>query len=206
VINSRFEKFTFPFGMVGVIFYFCHLLLGDYLIKSNNPLTNTIDSLITTDTPYTVYIHAFLLLYLICMIVFAVGMISLSKREYTKLAATSWALCFIPMQILFYLSSTLEKTVAFEFFAIAIVVLSLIFEIIITISYFELSIPKKISNIMITFTLLTAIFSGYFLISIFLDLNFVGLAQRLFIFIFIAMIFAVSNFETFYDKQVLKSS
>ncbi len=48
---NKFESLTMPLGMIGVIFYLLHTLLGQLLWPDYNPITTDISSLTAVGAP-----------------------------------------------------------------------------------------------------------------------------------------------------------
>lgn len=80
--KEKLERFLMPLGMVGVIFYLAHTILGNILWSEYNPITMDISSLTADGAPNQSILRVFTMIYGICMVLFILGMIIKSDRKY----------------------------------------------------------------------------------------------------------------------------
>lgn len=79
------EKYAMPLGMLGIIAYLAHTLLGRLLWPAYNPISTDISSLTADGAPNAGLLRVFTTVYGICMILFAVGLIVKAFRKYHSL-------------------------------------------------------------------------------------------------------------------------
>ncbi|NLK95163.1 MAG: DUF998 domain-containing protein [Clostridiales bacterium] len=84
-----------PLGMVGVIFYLFHTLLGNILWKEYNPITMDISSLTADGAPNASLLRIFTTIYGICMILFVLSMTIKAFKEYHKVTFIGYILLLI---------------------------------------------------------------------------------------------------------------
>lgn len=79
---KKFEKYTMPACMIGVISYFIHTILGRILWNEYNPITTDISSLTAVGAPNRDLLMIFTNIYGITTILFISGMIIKAFRKY----------------------------------------------------------------------------------------------------------------------------
>jgi hypothetical protein len=82
---SKFERIAIPLGMVGILFYLSHTLLGRILWAGYNPVTMDISSLTAEGAPNAGLLRVLTTIYGLCMIAFAGGMVSVAFRRHGAL-------------------------------------------------------------------------------------------------------------------------
>ena len=80
--RSKLEEFFMPLGMIGVVAYMIHIILGNILWHEYNPITTDISSLTADGAPNSSLLRIFTTIYGICMILFTLGMIVKSLKKY----------------------------------------------------------------------------------------------------------------------------
>ncbi len=78
----RFEHYTIPLGMVGILIYLSHTLLGRILWAEYNPVTMDISSLTAEGAPNAGLLRVLTAIYGLCMIAFATGMAAKAFRKF----------------------------------------------------------------------------------------------------------------------------
>jgi len=81
----KFERIAIPLGMVGILFYLSHTLLGRILWAGYNPVTMDISSLTADGAPNAGLLRVLTMIYGLCMIAFASGMVSMAFRRHGAL-------------------------------------------------------------------------------------------------------------------------
>lgn len=90
-----FEKLTAPLGMVSVIAYLIHTILGRILWSEYNPITMDISSLTAVGAPNREILMIFTSIYGITSIFFVVGMILKSFYQYKIAVRVGWIILLI---------------------------------------------------------------------------------------------------------------
>ncbi|PPK80542.1 uncharacterized protein DUF998 [Lacrimispora xylanisolvens] len=89
---KKFESLTMPLGMIGVIFYLLHTLLGQLLWPDYNPISTDISSLTAVGAPNRTLLLIFTTIYGIATILFVIGMLVKSFRKYHSAVRTGWGI------------------------------------------------------------------------------------------------------------------
>ena len=71
---TKLNKYLMPLGMIGVIFYFIHIIVGQILWSSYNPITTDISTLTANGSPNAGLLSIFTTIYGICMILFVIAL------------------------------------------------------------------------------------------------------------------------------------
>jgi hypothetical protein len=82
---KRIEKVLIPLGMLGILFYLTHTLLGRILWAEYNPVTMDISSLTADGAPNAAFLRVLTYIYGLLMIAFSIGMILKAFRKYGAL-------------------------------------------------------------------------------------------------------------------------
>jgi len=82
---KKFERIAIPLGMIGILFYLSHTLLGRILWTEYNPVTMDISSLTAEGAPNAGLMRALTTVYGLCMIVFSIGMVAMAFRKFGTL-------------------------------------------------------------------------------------------------------------------------
>lgn len=91
----KFESLTMPLGMVGVISYLLHTIIGQLLWSEYNPITDDISSLTAIGAPNRNQLVILTAVYGIATILFAIGMIVKSFRKYHVIVRTGWIIFLV---------------------------------------------------------------------------------------------------------------
>ncbi|MGL5676552.1 MAG: DUF998 domain-containing protein [Cellulosilyticaceae bacterium] len=204
---TKIEKYSMPFGMLGVIAYVTHTTLGRILWKGYNPITTDISSLTAVGAPNRALLSVFTGIYGLAMLFFCVGLVMKAYRKYGLSVRIGYSLLLV-MQVvsavgysLFPLSG--DKTVMNVQNTMHIVVTVLVVATTVASGYFlawgYLKHEKMkrlgwfifVSAIVITFA------GASNPIGMGLGLNILGLTERLVIYTLQGMLFVVSAYYTF---------
>lgn len=79
---GKFERIAIPLGMVGILFYLMHTILGRILWAGYNPVTMDISSLTAEGAPNAGLLRVLTTIYGLLMIVFSVGMVLKAFRKF----------------------------------------------------------------------------------------------------------------------------
>ncbi|NSW90364.1 MAG: DUF998 domain-containing protein [Firmicutes bacterium] len=200
-----------PFGMIGVLFYFTHTILGRILWKEYNPITMDISSLTADGAPNAHLLRMLTFIYGICMVLFIVGLIKKSFSEYHSLLKTGYIVLMI-MQLtsifgysLFPLSG--DKTeMNFQNIMHIIVTVIVVFTTIassflISFGYLKQEKMKGLGKFTLVMAILITVFGVFNPISMNLKLNILGLTERLVIYTIQVLMFVLSYYYTFKENK-----
>lgn len=202
----KVDKFLMPLGMIGVLFYFAHTTIGRILWKEYNPITTDISSLTADAAPNSNLLRIFTLVYGICMILFVLGMIKKSFKQYHSLLKVGYIVLMI-MQLtstvgynLYPLS--IDKTeMNFQnmmhiIVTIIVVFTTIISSFLISIGYLKQEKNKCLGNFTLVLAILITIFGAFNPISMSLKLNVLGLTERLVVYSIQILMFGLSYYYT----------
>ncbi len=208
---EKLSKYSMPLGMVGVLFYFVHIVLGRILWTTYNPITSDISSLTADGAPNAQLLRVFTLLYGICMILFVVALIRKSFKQYHSLLRTGYIILMI-MQLtalfgynLFPLSG--DKTeMNFQNIMHIIVTIIVVFttiasSFIISIGYLKQEKNIMLGKVTLVIAILITAFGALNPIGMGLQLNILGLTERLVIYTIQALMFILSYYYTFRENN-----
>ncbi len=208
---SRIAKVLIPLGMVGVVFYFIHTFLGNILWTEYDPLRMDISSLTADGAPNAPLLKIFTLMYGICMVLMAAGLVLHAFNKYNRLLKVGFVILLI-MQLtpiigygLFPLTG--DKTEMnfqnmMHYMVTVIVVFTTIassFTIARGLSKQEST--KRMGKIALFFAITITVFGMLNPISMGLDLNLLGLTERLVIYTIQTFLFVLSFYHTFYYEK-----
>lgn len=208
---EKIEKYLIPLGMVGVIFYFFHTVLGNILWPEYNPITMDISSLTADGAPNAHLLKILGLIYSICMILMAIALVIKAFNRYHSYLKTGYVILLI-MQLtsafgysLFPLTG--DKTdMNFQNIMHIIVTIVVVFTTIassffISLGYLKQENMKKLGNITLIFATLITLFGLFNPISMAMQLNILGLSERLVIYNIQVLMFILSYYYTFLEKS-----
>jgi len=203
-------KGLMPLGMISAVVYFIHVFLGQWLWKEYNPLTMDISSLTAVGAPNADLLRIFTMIYGLCFLLFAAGMMVKAFREYHWLTKTGYTI-FLSMALasvvgysLFPLSG--DKTVmSFQNMMHIIVTVIVVFTTIfsfyfIAFGYLRQEKLKSLGAICLSAAVLITAFGVFNPISMAMELNILGLTERLVIFTLQVFVFFLSFIYTFNHK------
>ncbi|ADL52924.1 hypothetical protein Clocel_3238 [Clostridium cellulovorans 743B] len=196
-----------PLGMVGVLFYFAHITIGQILWNEYNPITTDISSLTADGAPNADLLKVFTLIYGICMFLFVAALIEKAFISYSRLLRSGFIILMI-MQItsmigygLFPLSG--DKTeMNFQNMMHIIVTVVVVFTTIaasflIAFGYLKQEKTKELGKFALVMAILITVFGVSNPISMNLELNILGLTERFVIYTIQTFIFILSDYYTF---------
>lgn len=203
---KKVDKFLMPLGMIGVLFYFAHTTIGRILWKEYNPITTDISSLTADAAPNSNLLRIFTLVYGICMILFVLGMIKKSFKQYHSLLKVGYIVLMI-MQLtstvgynLYPLS--IDKTeMNFQnmmhiIVTVIVVFTTIVSSFLISIGYLKQEKIKCLGNFTLVLAILITIFGAFNPISMSLKLNVLGLTERLVVYSIQILMFGLSYYYT----------
>lgn len=209
--KEKLERFLMPLGMVGVIFYLVHTILGNILWSEYNPITMDISSLTADGAPNQGILRVFTMIYGICMVLFIIGMIIKSDRKYHLGARTGYVV-LLGMEVISLFGYTAfplvgDKTVMnFQNMmhitvTVAVVVTTIVSGFTLAYGYLVQEKMKNLGKFILIMAIIITLCGIISPISIVMGLNILGLTERLVIYSLQALMFVLSFYYTKCDKQ-----
>ena len=197
--------------MIAVILYFSHTILGNLLWKEYNPVTTDISSLTADGAPNAQLLRVITLFYSIFIILMVVGLVIKAFKSYNRLLKAGFIILLV-MQLTSAIGYSLfpltgDKTdMSFQnmmhIIVTVIVVFSTItFSFLVAFGYIKQEHTKKLGKITLVFAIFVTLFGLFNPISMGMQLNILGLTERLVIYTIQAFMFILSYYYTFIDKE-----
>ncbi|WAG71261.1 DUF998 domain-containing protein [Clostridium sp. CF011] len=215
---KKIEKISMPLGMVGVIGYMLHTIIGNLLWKQYNPITTDISSLTAVGAPNAVILKFFTSVYGICTILFVAGLIIKSFRKYHLVTRVGYVVMMI-MQIVSMVGYSLfpltgDKTVMnFQnrmHIVVTVVVMftTISYCFILAVGYLKQEKIKKLGRFVLIMSIVITLTGATNPIGMGMRLNILGLTERLVIYSLQFMMFTLSYYYTFNkdEKSYLDTS
>ncbi len=209
-------RYIIPLGMIGVLFYFLHTILGNILWSEYNPITTDISSLTADGAPNAQLLKIFGLIYGICMILMSIALVIKAFIKYHQLLRIGYVILLI-MQLtsafgysLFPLSG--DKTeMNFQNMMHIIVTVIVVFTTIastffIALGYLKQENMKKLGKVTLVFAILITLFGMFNPISMAMQLNVLGLSERLVIYTIQIFMFILSYYYTYLEGETKSGS
>ena len=204
---KKFEKISMPLGMVGVVGYMLHTIIGNLLWKSYNPITTDISSLTTVGAPNAAMLEIFTNAYGICTILFVAGLIIKSFRKYHLVTRVGYVVMMV-MQIISMVGYSLfpltgDKTVMnFQnkmhiIVTVAVVFTTIASGFIVAVGYLKQEKMKKLGRFVLIMSIVITLTGATNPIGMSMGLNILGLTDRLVIYSLQFMMFILSYYYTF---------
>lgn len=210
----KITKYLIPMGMISVISYFIHIFLGQALWRTYNPITTDISSLTANGAPNAELLGIFTLIYGILFFLFTLGMLDTAFQKYykiTKIGFLIFAIMGFVSLIGYALFPLSSDKLAMNFQNImhilitAIVIITTILSLyLIGYGYLNKEKLKKLGKITLATATLIIVFGFLNPIAMGLQLNILGLTERLVIFTLLIFTFFLSFIYTFNIKTLLK--
>ena len=208
--RSKLEEFFMPLGMIGVVAYMIHTILGNILWPEYNPITTDISSLTADGAPNSSLLRIFTTIYGICMILFTLGMIVKSLRKYHLATRVGYTILLGMEVISLFGYSALplvgDKTVMnfqnMMHIAVTVAVVITTISSAFTLAYGYLSQEKmkNLGKFILIMAIIITLCGMMNPISMLMNLNIMGLTERLVIYSLQILIFVLSFYYTRCDK------
>jgi hypothetical protein len=200
-----------PLGMVGVLFYFAHTILGNILWPEYNPITMDISSLTADGAPNADFLRILSFIYGICMILMVAALIAKAFSEYHGMLKAGFIILMI-MELTSMFGYSLfpltgDKTeMNFQNMMHIIVTVIVVFTTIassflIAFGYLKQEKMKHLGRFALVIAVLITVFGMFNPISMGLKLNLLGLTERLVIYNIQLLMFVLSYYYTFMEKK-----
>lgn len=204
---NKFESLTMPLGMIGVIFYLLHTLLGQLLWPDYNPITTDISSLTAVGAPNRTLLLIFTTIYGVATIVFVIGMLVKSFRKYHSAVRTGGGI-FLSMNLVSIFGYALfpltgDKTqMTFSNMMHIIVTVTVVFTTItagfvLAVGYFKQEKMKRLGTFTIIMSVVITTAGVLNPIGMVNNLNIMGLTERAVIYSLQLMMFVFSAYYSF---------
>lgn len=208
---KKIEKYTMSLGMVGVIAYLTHTVLGRILWSEYNPVTTDISSLTAVGAPNRELLLVFTYIYGISMMLFITGLLIKSFRKYHSSVKTGYIIMII-MQIVSFIGYSLfplsgDKTVMnFQNILHIIVTVIVVFTTIasgyfLAFGYIKQEKKRRLGKFILIMAIIITIAGMTNPICINMKLNILGFAERLVIYSLQLMLFIISAYYTFSKQE-----
>ncbi len=208
---EKANKLLMPSGMIGVLFYFAHTITGRLLWPEYDPVTMDISSLTAVGAPNAGLLKRLTFVYGSCMFLFAFAMIKKSFSQYHILLKTG-SVVFMIMQLtsivgygLFPLTgdkAEMNFQNRMHIIVTAVVVITTIASaFLLAFGYLKQEKMKGLGKFTLAMAVLITLFGALTPISMGLQLNILGLTERLTIYTLQLLIFALSFYYTFLDNK-----
>ena len=208
--RSKLEEFFMPLGMIGVVAYMIHTILGNILWHEYNPITTDISSLTADGAPNSSLLRIFTTIYGICMILFTLGMIVKSLKKYHLATRVGYTILLGMEVISLFGYSALplvgDKTVMnfqnMMHIAVTVAVVITTISSAFTLAYGYLSQEKmkNLGKFILIMAIIITLCGMMNPISMLMNLNIMGLTERLVIYSLQILIFVLSFYYTRCDK------
>ena len=208
--SGKLEEFFMPLGMIGVVAYMIHTILGNILWPEYNPITTDISSLTADGAPNSSLLRIFTTIYGICMILFTLGMIVKSLRKYHLATRVGYTILLGMEVISLFGYSALplvgDKTVMnfqnMMHIAVTVAVVITTISSAFTLAYGYLSQEKmkNLGKFILIMAIIITLCGMMNPISMLMNLNIMGLTERLVIYSLQILIFVLSFYYTRCDK------
>lgn len=208
--RSKLEEFFMPLGMIGVVAYMIHIILGNILWHEYNPITTDISSLTADGAPNSSLLRIFTTIYGICMILFTLGMIVKSLKKYHLATRVGYTILLGMEVISLFGYSALplvgDKTVMnfqnMMHIAVTVAVVITTISSAFTLAYGYLSQEKmkNLGKFILIMAIIITLCGMMNPISMLMNLNIMGLTERLVIYSLQILIFVLSFYYTRCDK------
>ena len=208
--RSKLEEFFMPLGRMGVVAYMIHIILGNILWPEYNPITTDISSLTADGAPNSSLLRIFTTIYGICMILFTLGMIVKSLKKYHLATRVGYTILLGMEVISLFGYSALplvgDKTVMnfqnMMHIAVTVAVVITTISSAFTLAYGYLSQEKmkNLGKFILIMAIIITLCGMMNPISMLMNLNIMGLTERLVIYSLQILIFVLSFYYTRCDK------
>ena len=208
---EKIYKFIMALGMVGILFYFAHTIIGNILWIDYNPITTDISSLTANGAPNANLLKIFTSIYSVCMVLFVAMLIKKAFSEYHSLLKTGFIILMI-MQLTSLFGYSLfpltgDKTVMnFQNMMHIIVTIIVVFttvlsSFLISLGYLKQEKMKGLGKFTLLMAILITMFGAFNPIFMSLKLDLLGLTERLVIYTIQVLMFVLSYYYTFLENK-----
>ena len=208
--SGKLEELFMPLGMIGVVAYMIHTILGNILWPEYNPITTDISSLTADGAPNSSLLRIFTTIYGICMILFVLGMIVKSLRKYHLATRVGYTI-LLGMEVISLFGSSafplVEDKTVMNFqnmmhiaVTVAVVIATITSAFTLAYGYLSQEKMKNLGKFILIMAIIITLCGMMNPISMLMNLNIMGLTERLVIYSLQILIFVLSFYYTRCDK------
>jgi len=208
---KKLEKYFMPLGMIGVVGYILHIIIGELLWAEYNPITTDISSLTAVGAPNAAILKFFTSIYGVCTILFVAGLIIKSFRKYHWATRIGYIVMII-MQLISLFGYSLfplngDKTVMnFQNMMHIIVTVAVVFTTvasgyILAFGYLKQEKMKNLGRFILIMSIIITVTGATNPIGMGMQLNILGLTERSVIYSLQFLMFVISYYYTFNKKE-----
>ncbi|MDU7337861.1 MAG: DUF998 domain-containing protein [Clostridium sp.] len=199
----KLQKGFIFLGMLGVVSFLLHDILGWILIKGYNPITSYISVLTADGTPYSPFLRTLIQLYQLCFLVFSATLSYKAFKKYSTYTKIGFVLLFIVAAISIFTfgvfpmtmeSSTNAQNIFHLLLILLIIILTNLSLFLLAFGYWKKEKILLIGKITLTFAVVFLLSNLLHLVAIAMHWNVLGLIQRVSAYSFLTFTFLLSYF------------
>lgn len=208
--NMEPQRWFVTFGMISVIFFFAHIILGELLWNGYNPIQQSISELTADGAPNAYFLRILVALYEVCLSIFIVGLICIAFYKHNGYLRTGYPTLFITVLISIIGFNTFPMTITFiislqnlahTLVTILLLCLTILSVTLVSIGYIRKEKLKLLGWASLTTAILSTLFNLMLWFSALNGGNNFGLLERLTVYPFHVFTFMIS----WYYTQLLNS-
>lgn len=195
----KLQKWFIPFGIISVLFFFTHTILGNILWQGYNPIRQNISELTADGNPYAPLLRVFVGIYEVCFLIFALGMLSMAFRKHNGYIKTGFSLLLLTALISIAGFNTFPMTAVFiislQNLGHMIVTIILLCASILSITLISIGFlkhEKQIGRLLLFTAIIPSLFNPIFWYANFHGFDSTGLLERITVYPFHVFTFIVS--------------
>lgn len=204
---NKTEHAVMPLGMLGAVSYVLHTLIGEFLRPDYNPITTDISSLTALGAPNRELLLVFTTVYGISTLLFIVGMMVKSRRQYHQAVQSGWTILLIMNLVSLFgyalFPLTGDKTemnpsnIMHLIVTVIVVITTIAGSFILAYGYLRQEKLRGIGNFSLLMAILLTMTGALNPIGMANHLNILGLTERAVIYSLQGMMFVFSAYYTF---------
>lgn len=192
-------KWYIPFGMISVLFFFTHTILGSILWHGYSPIRQNISELTADGSPHAHLLRVFVGIYEVCFLVFALGMIFTVFRKHNVYIKTGFSLLLLSALFSIVGFNTFPMTAVFiislQNLGHVVVTIILLCATIISVTLISagyLKHKKRLGRLLLFTAIISALFNPIFWYAVTHGFDSTGLIERITVYPFHVFTFAIS--------------
>lgn len=211
----RLQKWFISLGMIGVLSFFTHTILGNILRQGYNPIQQSISGLTADGAPYASLLRIFVGVYEVCFLIFALSMFREALYRHHGFVKTGYVLLLFsslfsivnfnafPMT---YISIISVQNLAHVIITIALIGATILAVTLISIGYLKRENLKRLGGISLFVVILASLFNILLWYANLNGYDNFGLLERLTVYPFHVFTFVISwNYIKFPIAHLTKS-
>lgn len=208
---KKMEKYTVPLGMIGIIVYLTHTLLGKLLWNEYNPITTDISSLTAVGAPNRELLSILTYIYGILMILFIVGLLIKSFRKYHWGLKIGYIIMII-MQIVSFVGYSLfplsgdetvikSQDIIHIIITVVVVLTTVMSGYFLAFGYLKQEKKRWLGKFILIMAIIITIVGMANPICMIMEFNILGLTERIVVYSLQLMLFVISAYYTFSKQE-----